>query len=225
MRYVSLDIETSGLDWEKNQILSIGLIVEDTNNQLSFDKIPKLHIGVLNEEITGSLFALNMNCDLIQILNEYKEANKEEREKISIQTGMIFCYKDDICWEIFKFLYVNIIDTTFKFNTNGNVVIENKIIYPDYRRSTKMNKIHFTIAGKNVALFDYPYLVRLPRWEEFFKIRHRVLDPTTLYVDWKKDEVPPGLDECKVRANISGIVTHNALEDAWDVIEVLRKKY
>jgi hypothetical protein len=25
--------------------------------------------------------------------------------------------------------------------------------------------------------------------------------------------------------NVEGIVTHNALEDAWDVIEILRKFY
>jgi hypothetical protein len=46
-----------------------------------------------------------------------------------------------------------------------------------------------------------------------------------LYVDWKADSDVPNLDKCKERAGIKGAVTHNALEDAWDVIEVLRKKY
>ena len=30
---------------------------------------------------------------------------------------------------------------------------------------------------------------------------------------------------CKERAGVDGIVTHNALEDAWDVVQLLRKKY
>ena len=42
---------------------------------------------------------------------------------------------------------------------------------------------------------------------------------------WKNDDAAPGLGLCKERAGIEGIVTHNALEDAWDVIEILRKFY
>jgi hypothetical protein len=33
------------------------------------------------------------------------------------------------------------------------------------------------------------------------------------------------LDKCKERAKIQGEVTHDALEDAWDVIELLRTQY
>jgi hypothetical protein len=44
-------------------------------------------------------------------------------------------------------------------------------------------------------------------------------------VDWVNDTSLPNLDTCKFRADIQGVVTHNALEDAWDVIEVLRKFY
>ena len=43
MRYISIDIETTGLDAETNQILSIGAVVEDTNNLVPFDELPKFH--------------------------------------------------------------------------------------------------------------------------------------------------------------------------------------
>jgi hypothetical protein len=46
-----------------------------------------------------------------------------------------------------------------------------------------------------------------------------------LFVDWKNDESLPGLSDCKKRAGLSEVVTHNALEDAWDVVELFRKKY
>ena len=37
-----------------------------------------------------------------------------------------------------------------------------------------------------------------------------------------EDERLPDLLTCKERAGIKGKVTHKAIEDAWDVIELLR---
>jgi hypothetical protein len=56
-------------------------------------------------------------------------------------------------------------------------------------------------------------------------MRNRILDPAILFVDWQEDRALPGLDDCKKRAGVSGKVTHNALEDAIDVVAVLRTKY
>jgi hypothetical protein len=41
-------------------------------------------------------------------------------------------------------------------------------------------------------------------------------------VDWINDESIPSLDQCKQRAGIDGVVTHNALEDAMDVVMLIR---
>ena len=68
MKYLSIDIETSGLDPENNQILSIGAIVEDTDNKLSFDEIPKFHVCILADQLIGSPFALQMNKELIEAM-------------------------------------------------------------------------------------------------------------------------------------------------------------
>ena len=57
------------------------------------------------------------------------------------------------------------------------------------------------------------------------KFRNRIIDPAVLYVDWKNDTALPGLEECKKRAGIPGSVSHNALEDAWDTLQVIRAKY
>jgi hypothetical protein len=88
-----------------------------------------------------------------------------------------------------------------------------------------MKPVTITVAGKNFASFDKLFLERLPRWKQAIRIKQRILDPAILYVDWKTDSDVPNLLKCKERAGINGTVTHNALEDAWDVIEVLRKKY
>ncbi len=78
-----------------------------------------------------------------------------------------------------------------------------------------------TVAGKNVAGFDIPFLPK----EISKRFRHKVLDPATLFVDWSKDDQVPNFELCKQRAGLPGPVAHDALEDARDVIRLLRVKY
>jgi hypothetical protein len=85
--------------------------------------------------------------------------------------------------------------------------------------------ITLNVAGKNFGTFDKLFLQELPWWQKLIRTRQRVLDPAILMVDWKNDKSLPNLTTCKERAGVDGIVTHNALEDAWDVIEVMRKFY
>lgn len=81
------------------------------------------------------------------------------------------------------------------------------------------NKI--TVAGKNVAGFDIPFLpINISR-----NFRHRVLDPGSLFVNWMEDEYPPDFAKCKQRAGIDTPVAHDAREDAMDVIRCLRMFY
>lgn len=79
-----------------------------------------------------------------------------------------------------------------------------------------------TVAGKNVAGFDIPFLP-FPLRRRF---GHRVLDPGTLYVDWSIDTQVPTFELCKERAALPDItVKHDAREDAMDVIRLLRRFY
>ena len=61
MVYVSVDIETSGLDHEKHKVLSIGAIIEDTEKKLPYEECPKFNAIVLQNEIVGSPRAITMN--------------------------------------------------------------------------------------------------------------------------------------------------------------------
>ena len=70
MIYVSIDIETTGLDPVNDQVLQIGAIVEDTNNLLDFEDIPKFERLIRHRRITGSPYALAMNSNLIAKLAE-----------------------------------------------------------------------------------------------------------------------------------------------------------
>lgn len=86
--------------------------------------------------------------------------------------------------------------------------------------------INIIVAGKNFSSFDWRFLRRVAYWEKYIQISHRILDPSILYWDPIKDSRVPNMEECKKRAEFeSTIVVHTALADAWDVIELLRKKY
>ena len=224
MKYISIDIETTGLDPETCQILSIGAVIEDTLNPIPFEHLPKFHGVIKRENVSGSLFALNMNRDLIETIVQYSTTqNQDEKNDIVHMTGMQFYHEDEIVEALFQFCYRNglvPVDPNAPFKTMK--VVDGKT-YPAL--TSNMPKVYLNCAGKNFAGFDKKFLERLPRWKQVFSIRSRVLDPGILFVDWINDESVPSLDECKKRAGIDGVVTHNAVEDAMDVVMLLRQCY
>jgi hypothetical protein len=207
MKYISIDIETTGLDPERCDVLSIGAIIEDSANPLPYEECPKFHAAILRHELNGSPRAITMNADLIESIGSYMEPKTETtRAELEASTGMTFWYPETVVQAFYQFLYENGIAEFPEIPKNGKPVTLN-------------------CAGKNFGTFDKNFLERLPRWKQCIRISQRILDPAILFVDWKEDNALPNLNLCKERAGIQGLVTHNALEDAWDVIEVLRKKY
>lgn len=81
-----------------------------------------------------------------------------------------------------------------------------------------------TLAGKNVATFDWPFLKNLPDWDHYHarRFRHRVIDPGVLWMDPAADAKVPDTRECCRRAGVSADGLHSALEDARRVIELVR---
>lgn len=227
MKYCSVDIETTGLDSEKYHILSVGIVIEDTNNILPIDELPKLHIGIVRDEITGSMFAINLNKELISNILKFKIAQtQEEKDNISEETKTVYLTEDKVVEKIFQFLWDNNIRyDNWEKNWGSKLVqkTDDGKIYP--LLTSNIPKTFLNIAGKNFGTFDKLFLEKLPRWKQAFQIRNRILDPAILYIDWINDDSVPGLDKCKQRAGIDGIVTHNAIDDAIDVIKLLRKTY
>jgi hypothetical protein len=215
MIYVSIDIETSGLDHEKHKVLSIGAIIEDTEKKLPYEECPKFNAIVLQNEITGSPRAITMNGGIIQMIGEYLEGTDETKHLIQTHSDYSFYEKEDVIKEFYLWLYVNGLgqDTLFYNGLEGIQI------------NSTTKPITLNVAGKNFGTFDKLFLQELPWWQKLIRTRQRVLDPAILMVDWTNDKSLPNLTQCKERAGVNGIVTHNALEDAWDVIEVLRKFY
>jgi DNA polymerase III epsilon subunit-like protein len=224
MKYISIDIETAGLDAEFNPILSIGAVIEDTINPLPFEKLPKFHAVIKRENIYGSIFALNLNRNLIQAMKDYSEARTQElKDEIEESFGAKFYEEDEVVEALFQFCFRHGLVPLDPDFLNKHVKVIDGIAYPVL--TSNMPKVYLNCAGKNFAGFDKKFLEKLPRWKQVFSIRSRVLDPGILFVDWANDESIPSLDQCKQRAGIDGAVTHNALEDAMDVVQLLRTIY
>lgn len=198
MKYCSIDIETTGLDPHNDQILEVGVIIEDTNNQLPYEEIPKFNVIIKHERLSGSPFALNMNKRIIKIISDIPK-HPHMRDVYLKKHNII--NEEELGLRLFTFL------TSHGYED-------------DYDGAVKI-----IVAGKNFGSFDKIFLDNVKLLNGFVKFGHKYIDPVTLYTNFLVDTELPSLHDCKERGNIKGIVTHKAIDDAWDVIEVLRKKY
>lgn len=170
MKYVSIDLETTGLNPEIHQILQIGAVVEDTTAALvPVDSLPAFSVRIQYDQLVGEPVALSMNCDLITSMGSALPLN-------------------DAIEQFENFLVSNCGEK-------------------------------WIAAGKNFATFDLRFLSKIMDTSNF---RHRVIDAASVALGsspilWGK-ETPPSLGEL-----IGKSVKHDALEDAKDVVRVLRK--
>ena len=219
MKYVVVDIETTGVpgkdvNIDDLQIIEFGAIIEDTNNPLAWDDIPKFNKIIRHEQYKGGAFAINLNARIFEILAKRETFKRNEREEYDSHHGIIEL--KDLSQEFFKFLVPHL--GKFKEGDDFDAVLHNSDIY-------KQAPLTITPAGKNFDAFDRKFIELIPKWDSYIRLRHRTIDPTTAYIDWLNDETPPGLGECLQRAGIIKQVTHCAVEDCWDTLEVLRKEY
>lgn len=178
MSYVSIDIETTGLDPATCQILEVGAVFD--NWTLPLRELPRFHCYVFHKQIVGQPYALALNVDILR-----KLANPQPTDT--------FLRPEEIASEMALWL--------------GNC---------GWDRSKAI-----TPAGKNFASFDRQFLKRLPDFEKKVQLHHRTLDPAMLF--WQSDdEKLPDSKKCYERASKDSKVAHTALEDALDVVWLLR---
>lgn len=223
MRYCSIDIETTGLDPENCQILSIGAVIEDTNDIKPIEELPKFHGVIKRRNITGETYAINMNRDLIQKISHYISCeSQDEKDDLVHMTGMRFYEEDMIVIAFYYWLIANGMGEPFHYELGLDRA---NLKLMDLQVPLRTRPIHITVAGKNFATFDLKFLQKLPRWKQLISVRQRIMDPSVLYVDWSQDESLPGMSLCKQRANLPEEVAHDAVLDAIDVIQLFRNKY
>ncbi|WP_400192549.1 exonuclease domain-containing protein [Hymenobacter sp. B81] len=68
MRYVSLDLEMTGNNPERHQIIELAAVVEDTKRLLPLDELPTFRRAVRHAEYVGTAGALALNARLLREL-------------------------------------------------------------------------------------------------------------------------------------------------------------
>lgn len=87
-------------------------------------------------------------------------------------------------------------------------------------RDSAKDRTVINVAGKNVS-FDIGFLENKTDINKFVGLRHRVIDPSILFLT-RDDNAIPGTSELKKRLGMGDNVAHTALADAEDVINVIR---
>lgn len=85
-------------------------------------------------------------------------------------------------------------------------------------------KVYINVAGKNFGNCDLNFLNKQTDLNKHVHIRHTILDPAILYMT-KEDRISPGLSSCLARADFDPHVNHDAVGDAMQVVQLLRKKF
>jgi DNA polymerase III epsilon subunit-like protein len=190
LKYVSLDLETTGLDPDTCDLLEIGAVIEDTDKpEVPLADLPQFHRYFLppreGKTYRGQPIAFAMHSKILEYIGK---AGGAAEDVISV---------NQVAVQLSDFL-----------KDNGFVF--------------KHGRITVNVAGKNVS-WDVDFLRKNSNVSRHVNFRSRVLDPAILY--WQpEDDKLPGLSECKRRAGLPEEVAHTAIEDALDVIQLLRHR-
>lgn len=72
MRYVSIDIETLGLDFSTS-IIEFGAVVDDLKNPLPLEKLPKFHTYFIQNSYVGEPYAMAMHSEILKRISKKEE--------------------------------------------------------------------------------------------------------------------------------------------------------
>ncbi len=64
MKYLSIDVETTGLDIDNDQLIEIGMVVDDLSQPL--ETLPRFHCYIAREQYAGHPFALSMHAAILR---------------------------------------------------------------------------------------------------------------------------------------------------------------
>lgn len=191
MRYVALDIETTGLDRKKDKILQLAMVVDEIGGRgdpMAIGDLPTFEGLVYYRRLEGEPAALAMHSEIFRAISRCK-------------------FEGDPCEVDLRGREV-----TTHAAESGLYVAAHHFLKPLAESGPLI------AAGKNVAGFDLPFLPGDLR----SLFHHRTIDVGSVALGWNRrfwsgDKVPGLIDLIDPRK------AHDALEDARDVVRLLRK--
>jgi oligoribonuclease len=193
--YVSIDIETLGLDPDKCDIIEFGAVIDDLKSPIK--DLPFFHCYLSKDNYQGEPYAMSMHHEKL------KRISKKE-------SGYFYLPPDQLDYSFSSWL----ISQNFPYKKN---------YCPE--TSEEIKSVTINVAGKNFSSFDLRFLRRLPNWGKSVNIKSRVFDPAILFFDPQTMDSLPDLKKCLEISKINKEVSHTAVDDAIDVINCLRFKW
>ncbi len=199
-RYISIDIETTGLDPERCQVLEIGAIIEDWESPVA--ELPTFQCYVKHDEYHGEPFALAMNKRIFDILAGIVKPPPTpiSNPKYGATHRMYaICPAHTVGSQFAEWLLSN------RFSFQNQIVV----------------------AGKNFGSFDMQFLKRLLNFGKIAsRFHYRFIDPSMLYWNPEDEIAPPSMRKCLTMAGISTEeARHHAVDDAQLVIRLIRHHF
>lgn len=186
MNYISIDLETTGLNPQTCQILQFGAVFDSFSRPL--EKAPILNLLLAADTYYGEPYALSMHSDIFKILAQKKLGSAILRGR-----------------EVQVIKSTNLVEVFVYWLTNCGWPIP-KIV----------------CTGKNFATFDLRFLQQYD-WDRV-NMSHRIIDVGTMYL-CQTDTEPPSTKECLGRAGLPETITHDAVDDALQVCQLIRRHF
>lgn len=221
MRYVSIDVETTGTIPNFHEIVEFAAIIEDTEEpEVLVEDLPTLRVLFRKVEWRN----LTTYCAKLHV-KLWEEIEARRKEKPFNYSHVVL---GNMRFEDYKSFLINnnMIDIVQDTQTHLRTVFADWLRVHHFGKGDAGHvRPKITAAGKNFSGFDRLFLeapedVRL---QEEVDIKHRVIDPAIFFWNPKDDEALPNTDECLKRAGISKRTDHTAVSDARNVIELMRK--
>lgn len=135
MRFFSLDIETTGLDYQNHQVLEFAMIDSLTKEYI--------HHYIYHGEIKGDPIAIVMNIDIIKKIGTTKWEDFEKENII---------YPGDLISRVFRFISRLVPDTTKSINIAGKNV--------DFDVNFIARMPGFSLQGSSLGFYQYKTATR-----------------------------------------------------------------
>lgn len=195
MKYVSIDIESSGLDIDRCSILEIGLVLDDLEDIKPISELKIARILVLSDGFYCEPRAAVMNADLIKEIADYDYSKGMNDQFVGDNVMQCVCRSHKIPGTLARVM------EWFGFEKDSG---------------------RYTIlpAGKNFDKYDRQMLNRVD-WTKTID-PSPAIDPGSMF--WRPgDKKLPSLDECMKRSEYDGTShLHSAVHDALDVVRCIR---
>lgn len=105
--YVSIDIETTGVDPEHCQILEFGAVIDDWKTPV--EELPRFHAYVYHDRFTGAAFGLSLNAAILKKMHDASETMQGKNQIIF--KGDTFVRPKMLCRNVKGWLRANSIET------------------------------------------------------------------------------------------------------------------